>query len=139
MKILIVDDEKEIRKMLKRHYTFKGFHVETANNGVHALEILDSQRIDIVISDIMMPEMDGIELLRNIRSQYPMIRPIMITGYVTLQNAMAAMRLQAETCIFKPLEDLSELDDAVHLAGNRLKNWQEKFRILKGMKKIPEK
>ncbi len=112
-RLLIVDDEPDIQEMLSRHYRFKGYEVDLASNGIEALKILSEKRFEIVISDIMMPEMDGVTLLREIRIQYPMVRVVMITGYVTMDNALACMGNGAETLVFKPLLDLSELDDAV--------------------------
>jgi len=133
-RLLIVDDEVEIREMLSRHYRLMGYEVDLAANGRDALEVLAAKRIDVVISDIMMPEMNGVDLLKAIREQYPMLRVIMITGYVTLDNALACMRHQADTCVFKPLDDLSELDSAVGLALDGLRQWQQKLRDLQGMK-----
>ena len=80
-----------------------------------------------------MPRMNGVELLRIVRQQYPMIHSIMVTGYVTLDNALSCMRLGADTCVFKPLEDLTELEQAVEFAVNRLKRWQEKLKMLQAM------
>ncbi|TWI74210.1 response regulator receiver domain-containing protein [Desulfobotulus alkaliphilus] len=132
--LLIVDDEKEIRDMLSRHFRLLGYDVLTAEHGLDALSILQKKRVDVVISDIIMPEMDGVDLLREIRKQYPMVRIIMITGYVTLENALACMRNQADTCIFKPLNDLGELEEAVQIAIAAQTRWTRKFRELKGMK-----
>jgi DNA-binding NtrC family response regulator len=134
--ILIVDDESEIREMLSRHFRFAGYEVESAANGKQALEILSRIPIKVVISDIKMPEMDGISMLAEIRDHYPMIRAIMITGYVTLENALACMRNQADTVIFKPLNDLTELDAAVVKAFEKLKHWESKFLTLRGMKSM---
>ena len=95
-------------------------------------------RVDVVISDIRMPEMDGVALLREVRRQYPMVRVIMITGYVTLENALACMRNQADTCIFKPIQDMTELEQAVETAMEALARWNRKFRELQGMKPTDE-
>ncbi len=132
-RLLIVDDEIEICEMLSRHFRYLGFHVDTASDGIEALEKLAKARTEVVISDIVMPQMDGVELLRTIRQQYPMIHTIMITGYVTLENALACMRHGADTCVFKPLEDLTELEEAVEFAVGRLKRWHEKLRMLQAM------
>lgn len=132
-RLLIVDDETEICEMLSRHFRYLGFQVDTASDGIEAMEKLAQVRTEVVISDIVMPGMDGVELLRAIRQQYPMIHTIMITGYVTLENALACMRHGADICIFKPLEDLNELEEAVEFAVGRLKRWQEKLRMLQTM------
>ena len=94
--ILIVDDEAAIRTSLSRHYRLQGYNVDTAENGRAALENLAVTPRQVVISDIMMPEMNGIELLRRIRREYPMTRVIIITGYVTLENALACLRNNAD-------------------------------------------
>ncbi len=132
-RLLIVDDEPEICEMLSRHFRYLGFHVDTASDGIEALEKLAKARTEVVISDIVMPQMDGVELLRTIQQQYPMIHTIMITGYVTLENALACLRHGADTCVFKPLEDLTELEEAVEFAVGRLKRWHEKLRMLQAM------
>lgn len=135
--LLIVDDEKEICDMLSRHFRFLEYAVQTASNGKEALAVLEKQKIDVVISDIVMPEMDGVELLRHIRQHYPMVRTIMITGYVTLENALTCMRKQADTLIFKPLEDMRELEEAVADAVHVLRRWEKKLKELQSIN--PEK
>ena len=133
-RILIVDDEKEIREMLSRHFKFLDYDVFTAENGKHAIEVLNSERVEIVISDIKMPVMDGIELLRQIRTQFPMIHSIIITGYVTMENLLAALRHGADTCVFKPFSDMLELEKAVEQAVEHLNTWQRKLKELDSIK-----
>jgi DNA-binding NtrC family response regulator len=132
-RLLIVDDEPDICKSLARRYKLKGYDVDTADGGEAALELLESNPYHVVISDIKMPGIDGIELLRRIRIEYPMTRIIMMTGYVTLENGLACLRHGADTCIFKPLEDLKEMDDAIENALHYLKHWEEKLLQLKGI------
>ena len=132
--VLIVDDEEEIREMLSRHFRFRGFDVSVASNGKEALACMEARKIDIVISDIIMPVMDGRELCAHIREEFPLTRIIMITGYVTLDNAMTCLRRGADTCIFKPFEDLGLLDGAVARAVDTIQNWVEILGKLKGMK-----
>jgi DNA-binding NtrC family response regulator len=136
--ILIVDDEPDIRSALARRYRLKGYSVETADNGEGALTLLETKPYQVVISDIKMPRMDGIELLRRIRSEYPMTRVIMMTGYVTLENGLACLRHGADTCIFKPLEDLKEMDDAINNAVVFLQHWEKKLLQLNGMAYVNE-
>jgi DNA-binding NtrC family response regulator len=132
-RLLIVDDESDIRSSLKRRYVLKNFVVDTADNGESALALLERNPYHIVISDIKMPGIDGIELLRRIRAEYPMTRVIIMTGHVTLENGLACLRHGAETCIFKPLDDLSEMDQAIATALNFLDHWQKKLLQLKGL------
>lgn len=128
--ILVVDDEQEIRNMLDRHFRLHDYRVLTAKNGAEALEVLSTNSVDVVVSDIKMPIMDGVQLLRELRESYPMIRPIMITGYVTLANALSCLRYGASTCLFKPLEDLEQLDRAVEDAIAHTESWTRVLREL---------
>jgi CheY-like chemotaxis protein len=98
---------------------------------------LGQARTDVVISDIQMPGMDGIELLRRIRQDFPMTRVIMITGYVNQGSLLSCMRLGAETCVFKPLEDLKELDDAVAQAVRTIRHWWDILAQLRGLRSVP--
>jgi len=136
-KLLIVDDEVEIREMLSRHFKFLGYNTSIASNGQEAMNYLGENKVDIIITDIMMPVMDGVTLLKTIRKEYPMVQVIMITGYVSLDNALSCMRAQASTCIFKPLEDLTELEEAVEKAFQTIEMWKRKFKELRGLK-IPK-
>lgn len=135
IRLLVVDDEAQIREMLKRHFEFKDFEVHTAENGRKALELMQETYCAVIISDIKMPEMDGIDLLREIRGQYPMARMIMMTGYVTIDNIFTCMRLGAETAVYKPFQDIQELDNAVDRAIDSIIRWQKKLSQLLTMKK----
>lgn len=132
--ILVVDDEEEIRKALIRHFEFDGYVVESAGSGIEALDILSKRRFEVVITDIIMPKMNSVELLKAIRDNYPMTHTIVITGYVTMENLLAALRYGADTCIFKPFADMEELDSAVRSAVDHLNTWRKKLRELRGMK-----
>lgn len=136
--LLVVDDEEEIREMLSRHFRFLGYDVDTAVNGKDALSKMAERKTDIVISDIRMPVMDGPELCRHIRADFPMTRVIMITGYVTLENALACIRRGADTCVFKPLEDMTELEEAVTRSVSMIKTWMSKLSELRKMKNSSE-
>ncbi len=133
-RILIVDDEEDIRKSLSRRYMLEGHEVECAENGQVALAKLAEQKFHVVVSDIIMPVMNGVDLLRHIKIEYPMTRVIMITGYVTLENALACLRHGADTCIFKPFESMEELDTAIANAISYLEHWNRKLRDLQSIK-----
>jgi len=133
-KLLIVDDEADIANTLASHFSFCGYETDTASNGKEALRKLAVNSVEVVITDIKMPEMDGIDLLREIKLLYPMIRVIVITGYVSLENFFAVFRHGADRCCFKPLNDLTELDAAVERAIDDLKTWQRKLKELNRLK-----
>lgn len=133
--ILVVDDEKEIRNNLSRHFKYLGYSVEAAENGVEALNLLVEKRFDIIITDIIMPKMNGVDLLKEVRDRYPTIQTIVITGYITVENLMAALKYGADTCIFKPILDMKELERAVINAKKTIDHWRKKVIELKGLEK----
>lgn len=133
-RLLVVDDEAPLRDSLARHFKLAGIQAETAVDGEDALEKLAKIPYRVVVSDIMMPRLDGIGLLRRIRQEYPMTRAVMITGYVTLENALSCVQLGADTCVFKPFRDLSELDQAVEAAFAFHERWERKLLELRGLK-----
>ncbi|NQV14173.1 sigma-54-dependent Fis family transcriptional regulator [bacterium] len=106
--VLIVDDEQEIRDSLSEVLTDEGFLTYTAENGSTALEMMDEQHYDIIISDIKMPELDGVTLLKRVKKQAPDTFVILITSYGSTETAIDAMRLGAIDYILKPL-DFDEL------------------------------
>ncbi len=103
--ILIVDDEPLVRRSLSELLTLYGYTVTTASNGKEALDCLKSYTADITIADMKMPEMDGVQLLKEIKNIYPDMPVILITGYGSIQNAVDAMREGAYDYIIKPIVD----------------------------------
>jgi YesN/AraC family two-component response regulator len=132
--LLIVDDEEEIREMLARHFEFDDYTVFHAEDGRAALDVLATVKIDVVISDIVMPRMTGVELLEVLNKEYPMTRVIMITGYVTQSHLLKCMQFHAETVVFKPIEDLGELESAVERCITLKNLWKNKLKALQGLK-----
>jgi DNA-binding NtrC family response regulator len=109
MKILVVDDEAPIREMIKKGLTqMGGFSVEVAQNGKEAIEKLEKDIFDLVLTDLKMPEMDGLELLKNIKGTRPEVMVILMTAYGSIETAVEAMRIGANDYITKPI-DLNEL------------------------------
>ncbi|MBI9102805.1 MAG: sigma-54-dependent Fis family transcriptional regulator [Spirochaetales bacterium] len=106
--ILIVDDEKNIREGLAKSLELDGYDTYTAENGKVALDIIQSQNIDLVISDLKMPVMSGEELLKKIDSAYPTLSVIILTGHGTIETAVNAMRDGAFDFLTKPV-NLSRL------------------------------
>jgi len=101
-KILVVDDEAIIRESLHDWLSDAGYQVFTAENGPQALEILEKERLGIVIADLVMPEMDGIELMKRAKAILPNLGVIIITAYGSIPTAIAAMREGAYDYIEKP-------------------------------------
>src|SRR4030066_1625766 len=103
MKILGVDDEAPIREMIKKGLSQMGeFNVETAQNGVEAIEKIEKEIFDLVLTDLKMPEMDGLELLKNIKGTRPEVMVILMTAYGSIETAVEAMKRGADDYITKP-------------------------------------
>jgi len=107
-RILIVDDDELIRKFLLDFFMDLKFEVVTAENGTDALKKFTPQSFDLVISDLMMPDMTGIELLKELIARDEKVLFFLITGYPTLETAVEAIKNGAYDYIVKPfnLEDL---------------------------------
>lgn len=133
-RVLIVDDSQDICFLISSHFKLRGFTVETSLSGNEAMKLIEKNRFEIVICDIIMPGMKGTELLQKVKKQYPMTHVIMITGYVSLEHLLTCMRYGADTCIFKPMDNFSELDTAVEMAIDSMRRWEEKIIALKGLK-----
>jgi len=107
-RILAIDDEKNIRHLLRNELTPEGFEVVTARSGEEGLKILKEKSFHVVLLDIRLPKMDGIEVLRHLKQKSPHTEVIMITGYGDIQTAVESMKLGARDYITKPFK-LSEL------------------------------
>ena len=117
--ILLVDDEEGIRKVLGISLTDMGYHVLTAANGEEALRIFQNEDPPIVLTDIKMPEMDGIELLRRIKEQSPDTEVIMITGHGDMDLAIKSVKFEATDFVTKPIHD-EILEIALERARERI-------------------
>jgi two-component system nitrogen regulation response regulator NtrX len=101
--VLIVDDEPSILQTLSGLLSDEGFDVSTAANGYEALKFIDAESPDLVLLDIWMPGLDGIETLKEIKKDNPHIQVIMITGHGTIETAVNATKLGAFDLVEKPL------------------------------------
>ncbi len=101
-KILIIDDEEIIRMSCERALQASGFATEAATGGREGLEMLGKDKYDIVLLDLKMPDMDGIEVLSKVTSSWPNINVIMMSGYSTVDTAVQALRCGAVNFIQKP-------------------------------------
>jgi CheY-like chemotaxis protein len=101
-KVLIVDDEEGLRKMLKFGLQKRGYEVFEAQNGEHALELAKTHTFELAVCDIMMPGMDGVQVLKGLKSISPATEVVMATGYATLETAVESMKEGASDYIQKP-------------------------------------
>ena len=133
--ILIVDDEPSILQSLGGLLTDEGFEVIEATNGYEALKIIDSESPDLVLLDIWMPGIDGIETLKEIKKSHPILPVIIISGHGTIETAVRATKLGAYNFIEKPLS----IDKVIVTINNALnfRRLEEENRYLR--KKTLEK
>lgn len=117
--VLVVDDEKVIREGCARLLASEGYRVLCANNGVEALEMLESESVDVVLCDLKMPVMGAAEVLEAVNARYPDLPLVVITGQGTVANAVNCMKRGAYDFITKPFRaDL--LAAVVKAAAERL-------------------
>jgi DNA-binding NtrC family response regulator len=128
--ILLVDDEENICRSLRRTLKQEGYNVSIASEPAQALELLKDSPTDMVISDHLMPNMTGLELLKIVRTRYPDCVRIMLTGHADMQTAIKAIN-QGEIYRFltKPWDN-TELKVTIHLAFEELDLARENRRIL---------
>lgn len=118
--ILVVDDEEDILELIERHLSKKGYEVITAYNGEQALPLLDKVQFDLVITDLKMPKIDGMELLRRVKEKDPNIEVVIITGHGTMDSAIEALRDGgAFDYLQKPLYNIKQLSFVTNKALER--------------------
>ena len=127
-RILVVDDEEVIREILADFLTMEGFQVRTAEDGGSALVELSRSRFDLVLSDLKMPNMGGLELLSAIRKHTPHVVTIIMTGFGTVETAIEAMKQGAYDYVLKPFK----VEEVVHTIRRALEKQRleaENFRL----------
>lgn len=107
--VLVVDDMANMRALLRSHLEKSGHAVSEASNGLEALDLIGRQQFDLVITDLKMPEMDGMKLLAEGKKAQADLRFVMMTAHGTMQDAIQAMKLGAQDFISKPFE-MTEID-----------------------------
>ncbi len=140
IRVIVVDDDVSILRVLKQLLKDKGYEVFTASNGKEAIDLIYENDFDLVITDLMMPETDGLEVLKKAKERNSRTQVIMITGFATLDSAIEALKLGAFDYIRKPFK-IAELDvtirnaiDKIHLLKSNemlLKHLRETHRHLK--------
>jgi two-component system, OmpR family, phosphate regulon sensor histidine kinase PhoR len=136
IRILVVDDERDIREASERILSRIGFQLITAKRGEEALQIFEETRPAIVLLDLKMPGMDGMEVLKLLRERDPSLLVIVITGYATVETAIEAMKQGAYDFISKPFEPeqlrivVNRAAEKIRLTREAQKLEQEKARTL---------
>jgi DNA-binding NtrC family response regulator len=103
-RVLIVDDEEDFTDTLTKRLKMRQIRVDGVYSGSEALDFLDEDPVDVVVLDVRMPGMDGVEVLREIKQRYPLIEVLMLTGHANVEVAIEGMRLGAFDYLLKPIE-----------------------------------
>lgn len=101
--VLLVDDEEELISALAERLSFRGILARTATNGEEALAAVEKEAPRVVVLDLMMPGMSGVEVLKRIRGTHPEIKVILLTGHGSTREGMEGMRLGAFDYLMKPV------------------------------------
>ena len=126
-RILLVDDEKDFVEMLGLRLEEAGEKVTPAYSGQECLQVLEKKEIDVVILDILMPGMDGIATLKEIKRRFPLVEVIMLTGHGTTESAVEGMKLGAFDYLLKPAH-FGELTAKLESARKRKDEQAERIR-----------
>ncbi len=126
-RVLIVDDEKDFVEMFSLRLQAQGEKVSTAYSGKEALAVLGQTIIDVVILDIRMPGMDGIDTLKQIKTLFPLVEVIMLTGHGSTETAVEGMKLGAFDYLMKPA-DFEDIKIKIENARKRKDEQEERIR-----------
>lgn len=116
-KILVVDDEDALRAVLSAELESEGYLVQSASDGDEAIRILDSNTFHLILLDIKMPNVDGFEVLKYVKSKFPKTKVIMLTGFADLKNAIESKKLGAEDFVSKPYDLVDLLTTVERVLG----------------------
>jgi DNA-binding NtrC family response regulator len=126
--VMLVDDEAPFVETLTKRLEKRDLNVISAFSGQEALETLDKHHnLDVVIRDVKMPGMDGIETLKKMKATYPLIEVVMLTAHATVESAIEGMKFGAFDYLMKPC-DMEQLMGKVNEATRKKRNHEEKIR-----------
>ncbi len=135
LKILVVDDEESLLSVLSQVLNRAGFQVMSASNGEEAWEIFKKDPVPLVIADIVMPGMTGIELLLKIKEEFPETQVIIMTSYASFETVTKALRHGAYDYLIKPFEDLDVISTAAKRAMEKIDRIYENQYEIENLKK----
>ena len=119
--VLIVEEEEVVRRAHLRSLAESGCHTQAAEDGSEAIRVMEQHPFDVVLLDLRMPGLDGMEVLKTLKQRWPDSEVVVITGYATLESAKEAMKLGAQNYIAKPVGP----DDVIKAANEAIneKRW----------------
>jgi DNA-binding NtrC family response regulator len=126
MRVLVVDDEMDFLEMTVKRMQKKGIQCEGVPSGYEAVEKINNENFDVVLLDVKMPGMDGIEVLREIKRIKPLIEVIMLTGHASVESGIEGMKLGAFDYLMKPME-LDKILETIQDAYEKKRLQEEKI------------
>ncbi|MBI5063881.1 MAG: response regulator [Desulfatitalea sp.] len=132
LKALFVDDETEYLQTAIKRMKKRGMDVLGVSSGAEALDILAAQKMDVVVMDMRMPGMDGIQALREIKQHYPMIEVIMLTGHASMEAAIQGMELGAFDYLMKPID----IDELIYKIQDAFQKRQLQIKKIENIEKL---
>jgi DNA-binding NtrC family response regulator len=133
LKMMLVDDEERFLSTTQKLLSKKGFDVLTAGSGMQALEMLGKHNIHVVVLDVKMPGMDGIETLKKIKNDFPLVEVIMLTGHATVESAIDGLKSGATDYLMKPA-DVDEILEKAEEAYQKRQHLENKIRMAQSKK-----
>ena len=115
-RVLIIDDEEIVRRGFSRILAGGDHYVETAGSGDEALQEMETHPFDVVLLDLRMPGMDGMQVLKTIKNRWPDCEVIVVTGYATIETAKEAIRVGANNYLAKPTDP----EDVIRVTGEAM-------------------
>jgi DNA-binding NtrC family response regulator len=126
-RVLVVDDELDFLETLVKRLKRRKVDASGVSSGVEAMQLLEQEHFDVVILDIRMPGMDGLETLREMKRKRPLMEVILLTGHASVESGMQGMQLGAFDYVMKPAE-LEDILEKVRQAFERKKLHEEKVK-----------
>ncbi len=136
MKMMLVDDEERFLQTTAKMLTRLGYDAVTASSGMECLQKLEQDLIHVVILDVKMPGLDGLETLKRIKQQFPMVEVIMLTGHATAESAVEGLKSGATDYLVKPT-DIEALVAKAEAAYQKRVDLESKIRMVEAFKSSP--
>jgi DNA-binding response OmpR family regulator len=134
MRIMLVDDEERFLQTTRKMISKKGYDALTVTSGAECLKKLEEELVHVVILDVKMPGMDGVETLKHIKQRFPLVEVIMLTGHATAESAVEGLKLGATDYLTKPTS-IDELIAKAEEAYNKRVVLEQKIQMAEAMKK----
>jgi len=128
--VLLVDDEEPFVQTLAKRLTLRRFNVYTATRATRVFETLDENLIDVVVLDVRMPDLDGIEATRDIKTAHPLVEVILLTGHASMEASLEGLKMGAFDYLIKPV-NIDELVYKIEDAHRKKELQEEKIQRLR--------